>query len=183
MKKKIMVLLAVFSLGACSQYTQQSNFCAEGISIEIPYVQGDSSGILTDRVIEEFASTFPGQLADHAPVALQVKWLGEQENNIGFQYEKNDQGEIQEKIIPNENRIKASVEVKLIDKLSGKTLLGPEIVTASNEYDFDFDAIKNQEMPQSLGQLNGLNEARLSARSVLASSLAKKIVSMLKEIY
>ena len=178
------LLCLSFLISSCfGGYEQTSSTFSNDHLVQIPYIQGDSSGQLTSHLVREFSSTFPNQLANQSNVSLQVKMINELEDNVGFQYETDDNGNREDKIIPNENRLTLVAEVKLIELNTGEVLLGPEVIRASGVFDFDFDAMKNDDMSFSLGQLNGLNDARDSARFEVGSILAKKIVQMLQDMY
>jgi hypothetical protein len=178
------LLCLSFMLNSCfGGYEQSSSTISRNYLVQIPYIQGDSSGLLTGHLIKEFSSSFPNQLANQSNISLQVKMLNEVEDNIGFQYEIDDNGNRENKIIPNENRLTLTAEVKLVELSTGEVLIGPEIVKVSGDFDFDFDAMKNDDMSLSLGQLNGLNDARDSAKFEIGSYLAKKIVQMLQDMY
>jgi hypothetical protein len=164
-------------------------------TISIPYVEGDEEGILTAELVRHFSHSGTYTYAQKGgDVLLQVKLVDKQNNRIGFRYDRNGKsGAIQQNLLPTENRRSAIAEVSLIDPSTGETILGPERVSASTEYDYvDVNSLRDLSFIDSSGhrqtvlnfsegQVDSIEGGHDDAARPLYRHLAEKIASAVSQ--
>lgn len=149
-------------------------------SIEIPYIKGDLDGGLTAAVIKYVTRSGAYEYrANGASYILNVCNLEIDETDIGFRYDRKKRGKLTRDTIPTEERITATAEVSVVEAASGKVILGPEVITASVDYDHDYYFSRNGVNIFSLGQLTDLEEAYDAVQVPLHNELAKAIAEYL----
>ena len=171
----------------------QETLTSSSLGISIPYVMGDQEGKLTDALIKQVSlSGFFHYQAD-AHLQLQASILQDQNEQIGYQYDRDPiKGSLIKRLIPNEGRRELVVEISLIDLRENQTLLGPLKVKGSSDYDFvNSDSIRDTSFIDpsgkresvlffSLGQLDSFEGASASAATPLYQKLSQKIVQGLE---
>jgi hypothetical protein len=159
------------------------------ITLSIPYVERDLSGECTDQLVRAAAASgkFRYVQAD-GEVILKVKLEELHKEPIGWRYQREEDGTIEDELIAVEDRAGITAEVLLIDGLTGRVLYGPKALTVTMEYDYsapdllsDLSVINSagqrvSAIQFSLGQLDSSDAAADQAFSALASQLAKKII-------
>jgi hypothetical protein len=98
------------------------------------------------------------------------------DKNIGFRYEHAHGKSYKRSIIPVETRLISTVEVSLVDAITGCTVLPSVRLSASIDFDHEYNATHNDSNVFSLGQLTDADEAFETARFPLNRRLARKIV-------
>ena len=173
---KLLGILAVtcLFLFSCAGYKTGSGGLVDHYNtITVPYVINDTEGKLTEALIKELSSE--GALKyviGGGDLILKAEIVDTEEYNIDFRADTNKKN----KIVPSENRIRTKVKTTLIERRSGKSIIGPVIITSDVDYDYDFNTIKNDEMTFSLGQLNFIDDAKDATQEPLCRKLAGKIV-------
>lgn len=162
----------------------------EGVTVTVPYIEGDVQGKLTDALICQLAASsgFVPVVAGGA-YTLKVKVVSLADKKIGYRYHRDDTtGELRHRLMPAEDRRVISAEVVLIEESTGKILIGPDITTASAEYDYvDPDSIRELTFTDShgnprvvldfsLGQLDSIEGAQDDVNTPLFRLLSQKII-------
>jgi outer membrane lipopolysaccharide assembly protein LptE/RlpB len=173
--KRNCVLLSclLFLLTSCGyHFNDQSSHLGQTISI--PYVEGDPTGDLTNYLIHEITSSGDFTYApNEGNVILKVKIIDFSDENIGFRYDRNREGEIISSIVPSETRLKIIAEIALIEACSGQLIIGPSQVYATIDADFDINVQGDGVF--SLGQLTDQAAALETAARPLFHLLAQRI--------
>lgn len=173
----IFLLLSTF-LSSCGYQFGPGELSIAQRSISVPYVCGDPDGSLTAALINAISRSGVYVYRErHASARLEVKLLELRDQNIGFRYDRNQEGELLSTIIPTETRLCALAEVVLVDAETGCILIGPARVSTNTEFDHTFYSTRNSVNVFSLGQLTDVDDARDAAqRDPLYNSLAQMVV-------
>ncbi len=149
-------------------------------TISIPFITGDIDGGLTAALISAFSRAGIEYRQNDACTELRVVLLEFRDENIGFRYDRNQEGALLKTIIPTETRLSGIAEVTLIDKRTGCTLIGPVRLATGVEFDHDFYSTRNGVNVFSMGQLTDIDAARDAAQSdSLNQALAQLIVDQI----
>lgn len=149
-------------------------------SIYVPFAIGDHKGELTNEVIAQLATTGKYLVVPSSGrYRLDIVCLSARDQNVGFRYDTNEEGELTNTLVPQETRISHLVEVTLVDTYSGCYALGPARVSASTVFDHEWYSSPNAINVFSLGQVNDYADAKDSALLPLNRHLARKIVDLL----
>lgn len=189
MNRAFFVILFLPFFSSCGYYFETAH---DVVTISVPYVEGDYEGELTDALA--FALSRSGQFRyvhalDEGQWTLQAKIVNTTNDRIGFQYDRDDKsGKLRTNIVGDENRKALFVEVSVSERVSGKCILGPEIIQVDAVYDYvddnslkDLSFINAQGVRQtsiafSLGQLDSVGAAGEDALIPLFRRAAQKIV-------
>lgn len=151
-------------------------------TISVPFICGDEDGVLTAAVIREFEQSGGLRVVNSgAQLIAQINLLDLSDENIGFRYDRNNEGCLTDHVIPTETRMIATSRFSVVDVCSGKTILGPVIMTANVDFDHDYYTSRNGVNIFSLGQLNDIDAARSAVIVPLSRVLARKIVEYINE--
>ena len=198
--------LFLFLLSACGYRFEGG----EKIAVSVPYVIGDHEGELTKALIRALSNTSNFRyVQEGGEWILKAKILGSTNDRIGYRYDRDppededlkkdpdrkEQEEILESVerrknlVGIENRKEVSVEVSVVNATTGKAVLGPQIVMADVDYDYDdpnslidlsfIDPETGKirtAISFSLGQLDSVAAAGEDALYPLYRYLARKIV-------
>jgi hypothetical protein len=176
--ERFLLYFIFFLLTSCGYQIGQEGVVNRYRSIVVPSVKGDWNGDLTSAIVKALSCNgcFEYRREDTASAILNVNLLDLEDENIGFRYDRHKSGRIRRTIIPTESRLKATVEISLVDAFSGENILGPVKLTASIDFDHDYYTSRNGVNIFSLGQLNDYDEAYDAALHPLNLALAQKIV-------
>jgi hypothetical protein len=161
---------------SCSGYHSLST---EFATLDVPYVKGDETGELTSSIIEAITSSSPYTYDQNGEYRLEVEFNEIKQENIGFQYERNQEGNLENKLVPSENRLFGNISFKLIENSNNQTVLGPIKIEESVDYDFDFQPTQSNINTFSLGQISYIDEATQSALTPLYERFAHRLVVFL----
>lgn len=151
-------------------------------TITVPYVEGDIDGSITSAIIKQITSSGAFEYRrEGGSIILQVVVLDYLNENIGFRYDRNSHNKIIKSTIPVETRTKIITEVRVVEAVSGRILLGPAKICASVEFDHDYYSSRNGINIFSLGQLSDIDEAQDAVQVPLDEKLAQKISSYLMD--
>jgi hypothetical protein len=178
-----LLCLAIFLQGCGYHTTDQQN------TISVPFVKGDGNGQLTTEIIHALTATGHFEFRKSGGnLELQVAIISDTDDRIGYRYDRNPTtGKLRKNIIGVENRETITIEFKLVDGYTQEILHGPEILTASADYDYvDYNSIKDLTFIQpdgtpttsidfSLGQLDSIEGAHDDAQTPIFRKLAQKI--------
>ena len=178
MKYLSLLLLISITMGCGYRWGDQGSL-QKYRTISVPYVIGDWSGSLTAALVKEISVSGVFAYSAEGSVTLRVRVIDYDDENIGFQYDRNKEGKIKNILLPDETRTTALAEVTLIETISGRTLLGPVQIAADVAFDHDYYATRHRVNVFSLGQLTDIDAAHDAAMKPLHCRLAKKIVEYL----
>lgn len=158
-------------------------------TISVSYIKGDDSGRMNAMLGYQLA-TLPHleYRKDGGVLDLQVTLLGDDDQRIGYRYDRNPStGRRRKNIVGIENRRIVVAEVKLVDTRTEKVLMGPVQIVGRADYDYiDPNSIRdltftNSEgktatvMNFSLGQLDSVEGGHDDAGVAVYRQLAQKI--------
>jgi len=189
-----MTLRNFLSLSLCLLLTScgyQSLASANQQTLSIPYVRGDEEGFLTTALIAEFDQSGLYDYVNSAgDLELKVALVGSAEEVIGYRYNRSKTGDIEQNLMETENRRHASAEITLYRASEEIPILGPLVVTAFAEFDYnDVSSIKElafvgphgrleKVIDFSQGQLDSIEGGQDNVRAPLYALLAKKIAAV-----
>lgn len=188
MNRTFFVILCLPLLGSCGYYLEGSR---EQITISVPYVGGDFEGELTDAIISSLSRSgyFRFVHDECGQWILYARIINTDNNRIGYRYDRNDKsGKLRKNIVGVENRKTLDVEISVVSGVTGKCVLGPEIVRSEAEYDYvddnslkdlsfiDSFGVRQTSIAFSLGQLDSVGTAGEDALAPLFRRAARKIV-------
>lgn len=175
---KIGILLCLLALlTSCGYKYGQGTLSSRYDSITIPYVKGDLDGSLTNALIKQ-VSIYGGlkYKREGGDLLLNVILLDFNDENIGFRYDRKNDGKMTHSVIPTETRFSVLAEVTLIDTATGMRILGPTQIVAYTDFDHDYLTCRNGVNIFSLGQLSDYDEAHDAAHTPLNHVLAQKVI-------
>lgn len=151
-------------------------------TLSIPYVEGDLDGSITSALVKQICSTAAFQYRpEGGSLILKVVVLGYEDDNIGYRYDRKRNGKLSKSIIPVEMRMTILTEVKMVEAISGQTILGPVKISANVDFDHDYYSSQNGINIFSLGQLSDVDEAQDAAQIPLNERLARKIAAYITD--
>ena len=151
-------------------------------TIEVPFILGDLQGEMTTKLI--YLLNTSGKYitgGSNSRYCLSVSLIGYKDQNVGFRYDRNNDGELLNTIIPAESRFSVLAEVILVDRYSGCTILGPARISASLDFDHDWYSTWDGINVFSLGQITDYSDAKDQVSSPLYQKLAQKIADLLQQ--
>lgn len=177
-------LLLILLLTGCGYRFQEESIASCYPTISVPYVQGDRDGRLTAEIIKKLStsSTFD-YVNDCGHLILCIKVIEFRDENIGFRYDRDGEGNLQRSVVPAETRSSLLVDVRGIDCASGKIVLGPAKISARVDFDHEYYSSPNEINVFSLGQLSDSDEAQDVAYHPLNVELAQKIVDYINNTW
>lgn len=102
------------------------------------------------------------------------------EDNIGYRYEKKkDEEGLTHSVVPVETRMRANIEITLLETCSGSPVIGPIRLCAEVEFDHDYYSSYDSVNVFSLGQVSDIDEARDVVRGPLNREIARKVVDLI----
>ena len=169
----------LFALTSCGYHFGSDSIASRCHTLCVPSIEGDRDGDLTSVLVEQISHSGCFTYNQTATTILCVELVDSEDENIGFRYDRHKNGHIRKTIIPTETRLKALVDVSLVDSATGNKILGPVRLAASIDFDHDYYTSRNGVNIFSLGQLTDYDEAYDAAWHPLNVILAKKIVDFL----
>jgi len=164
-------------LSSCGYRFSHGELASKYDTISVPYVQGDLDGTLTAQIVKQLSVTGALKYTRVAgDLILAAKILDVRDENIGFRYYRDKDGELTRETIPVETRLSITLEVAVIDAATGQAIRGPVILSAQTDFDHAYYSTRNAVNVFSLGQLTDFDEAYDAAKRPLNQELAKKIV-------
>jgi hypothetical protein len=177
------IMMSLLLLSGCGYRFGQGGIANRYATISVPYVTGDVDGSLTAAIIKQLSTSSSLEYATcGGQLTLQVILLDIHDENIGFRYDRHKKdNELKKDIIPTETRLRALVQVSVIEAASGEILMGPVKIASSVDFDHDYYSSRNQVNVFSLGQLSDVDEARDAVHIPLNEALAQKIVDYVND--
>ena len=174
--KKFLIALLLF-LSGCGYHLENQSIKK---SIEVPFICGDPSGEFTTKLIYLLNSSGCYRTGGASSrYCLSVSIIGSKDQNVGFKYDRNNEGRLLTTLIPSESRWSILAEVNLVDKSTGKIVLGPARVSASYDFDHDWYSTMDGINIFSLGQITDYADAKDQVQTPLYHKLAQKITDLL----
>ena len=172
----VIISLCGLLLCGCGYHLGEGSLLSQYDTVCVPYIEGDHDGRLTEALVKnlEISGAIKYCHKD-ADVILKIKLLDFREENIGFRYDCNKEGTLTDNVIPSETRLTVLAEVTAIDSCSSCEIFGPDLLSASIDYDHDYYSNHGGVNVFSLGQLNDIDLAQQVAYRPLVRELAKRI--------
>lgn len=171
------LLVAFFTVliaASCSGYHLQKSNSSQ--LIHVPFIQNDNDGLLTNSVVKALAQH--GFAVDlHAPYILTVGLESKKTKPLGYTYGYDSVGSSTKALYSNEARLEWACYVAIKRKSSEQLLAGPQILTASSDFDYEIEEMHYSQVQQSAGQLNIRHEAIQTAQDGVKEKLANEIAS------
>ena len=146
-------------------------------TVAVPFAENDATGAFTAELIHTLSASGAFVYDPCNPdLILNVVILEYYDENIGFRYDRNQQGNIEKTLVPSETRRFVKVEVMLVDAHNGCRVLGPDILRASVDFDHEFNSSRDAVNVFSLGQVTDIDGAIDAAAKPLNARMAQKIV-------
>ena len=189
MAKKICILLLFLACSCSYRLRSPGNLSVR--TVNVPYITGDREGVLTQSIIYQLSSDgFLEYRPSHADCELKVEILEKKNDQIGYRRDR-DGDTVKKNLMPTESRqtIKAKVSLESSDH---DIIWGPTIITADVDYDYvEQDSLEDLSflnpkgelesvLSFSLGQMESVGSAQISALKPLYSKLARNIAEALK---
>lgn len=180
--KYFFAILFLF-LTSCGYHIGPSGILSPYTTISIPYVKNDQDGRMTAALIKVISAETGLQYEKFGgDLTLIVEMLEFENENIGYRYDLKDNGRRRHSVIPTETRLIVVAQVTLIDSCSGKPIVGPAKITATVDFDHEYEKTRNGINVFSLGQLTDYDEAYDAAFQPLYHVLAQKISDFIMNI-
>lgn len=184
MHARLLSVLLLASLVSCGYRWGNSDAPWVGHTISVPYVSCDTTGVITRELVRTLAASGSFEYVNcGGAYELVVSVLESNEENIGFRYDVDKDGGPTKTIIPVETRSRILAEFSLVERCSGETVLGPVRVSASAEYDHDFNSAGAAINKVSLGQLTDVEAAQEAVPELVGRMLARRIVDYIKNAW
>ena len=196
MKKIISIIFLLFICSSCSYRCKDVNEYT-GKTVDVPYVDGDVAGHLTNAIVYQLSSSGILEYTNsNGDYTLKVVIQNLDNDKIGFRkdnkVEKNNSNDKEKRknLISVENRQTIVSKVSLISNVSNEVVWGPHVISADVDYDYvDQDSINDLSfddgigrcpiLSYSLGQLDSLSSAQNGSLTPLYKNLAQNIMSAL----
>jgi hypothetical protein len=170
-------LLLLVSLTSCGYHFGHSPLSKEHTTISLPYVEGDFNGNLTSAIAHAIVQSGAYEYrSSDGELTLLAKIVDINDTNIGFRYDRKKRGKLENTIIPAETRLKLTVEITLVEAISGKVLVPPVRLSSSVDFDHEYNYSRRGVNIFSLGQLTDADAALEAAWRPLNKLMAQKIV-------
>lgn len=166
----------VLGLAGCGYRT---DFCCdqEGNPKEIciPYVVGDLDGALTAEIVRTLSPYYICR-SEGGCYMLKITINDDYDENIGFRYDRKRNGRIKHYIIPVESRRSLVADVELVDRATLKTVQGPVTLSATVEFDHEYETVRDNANTFSLGQLTDYDAAYETSSTPLYTLFAQRVL-------
>ncbi len=174
------VLLALLLLAGCG-YTLVDG-TATRYTVSVPFIERDNGGELTRSLVKELSQSVNFRPSRAGRYTLEVVFLETKDENVGFRYDQNSDGELINTVIPAETRTSLLVEITLVDNYTHCRYFGPSRLSAGVTYDHDWYTSHGAVNVFSMGQVTDYFDAKDGIYPQLSRRLAKKIVDLLDQI-
>ena len=189
MKKAFLLLNCFLLFNGCGYKWSLSQDSKNQISIDIPYVKGDTKGIFTKELIYLLSTQSPYTFSPNgAEYLLEVEFLDNSDSKIGYRRDRDkNTGAVLKNVVPTEGRKTVKVKASISDK-EGSIVWGPYEFSCFSDYDYvDQDSLSDLSfintlgqrqtvLSFSLGQLESIGAAQDASENPLYRSLAQKII-------
>ena len=132
-------LAALLLLSGCGGYQfEGARSTAELTSVSIPYIKGDGEGVLNSEIAKALSTSGVFDYVQNAgSLVLEAAIVADGDERIGYRYDRNPTtGKRRDNIVGTENRRELAVEIKLVNPHSEEIVFGPEVISATTDYDY-----------------------------------------------
>jgi hypothetical protein len=179
----IVLISAPFLWVSCGYRTGSSDVLKSYHTIAIPFVKNDQDGRMTSALVQVISAESGLQyVKSGGDLVLLVDLLEFENENIGYRYDRKNDDKLTHSIIPTETRLMIVSQVTLFDSTMAKALAGPAKITATVDFDHDYERTRNGVNVFSLGQLTDYDEAYDAAYQPLYRILSQKIADFIMNI-
>lgn len=176
-------ILIPLLLTSCGYHYGPEGTLSSYETISIPYVKNDEDGRMTAALIKVISAESGLQYEKvGGDLTLLVEMLEFENENIGYRYDRKNDDKLKHSIIPTETRLLIVAQVTLIDSTTAEPIAGPAKITASVDFDHDYERTRNGVNVFSLGQLTDYDEAYDAAFHPLYHALSQKIADFIMNI-
>lgn len=174
---RLLAWLIILTCSSCGYKPGYGSSSSHFTTLSVPYVIGDGDGDLTSAIVREVVAASPFEhCTEQGQLLLIVKIVGESDDNIGFGYEQVHGKQYKRSIIPVESRLNMTAEVSLVDAATMCSVIPSVTLSASIDFDHEYNATRHDSNVFSLGQLSDSDAAFKAAHIPLNRRLAQKIV-------
>lgn len=178
-----LVVLAMMSLASCGYHVGHGGkIPSEGKTVCVPYIRGDLTGHATTALVHQLSTQ--GTLRytkEGGDLLLKVELVDERTEHVGFRYQRDKTGALEDEVVAAEDRLSVLAKVWLLDNSTDQILLGPELISASVDYDYQTDPIRSNLTQFSAGQFDVFETAEDVALHALYDRLAQKIARYISD--
>lgn len=168
------LIACVLSLSSCGYRFEEEENSGSTRTITVPYVRGDAEGILTNELIRQLASSGHFEcVRAGGDLILNAVLVSDDTERIGYRHDRHGpKGKLRHRLVPDENRRTAIVQISLIDSRTDEIILEPTSVFANIDYDYidsnsirdllfiDTHGVPRRSISFSLGQLDSVEGAQ-----------------------
>jgi len=177
-------LLILILLTGCGYHIGHNRISENYHTVSIPFAEGDATGAFTKELIHVLSASGAYVYQPCNPDAiLSVRLIKYYDENIGFRYDRDSEGEIEETLVPSETRRFVSAEVKMIDARRGCVVLGPSLIKVYVDFDHEFNSSRDAVNVFSLGQVTDIDGAIDAVARPLNRALAQRIVDYISNAW
>ncbi|MFI5333839.1 MAG: hypothetical protein ACHQT8_01570 [Chlamydiales bacterium] len=186
-------LIVLLLLTSCGYRFQGKEEVRSARTLTVPYVKGDAEGLLTNALIKQLSiSGYFECVRAGGDLTLDAVLISDENERIGYRYDRHGpKSKRRHRLVPDENRRTATVQISLIDSRTNEILLEPTKVFANIDYDYidsntlsellfiDAHGVPRRTISYSLGQLDAVEGAQDDSTSLVFRLLSQKIVQAL----
>jgi hypothetical protein len=177
---RYLIVLFTFTLASCGYHTGPTGQLSPYQTISIPYVRNDETGLMTAALVKTVSAESGLQyVKSGGDLTLLVEIMEYENENIGYRYERKNDGRLRHSVIPVETRLYAVAQVALMDNATGNKLAGPVNISAYADFDHEYEKTRNGVNVFSLGQLTDYDDAYDAAFQPLYMRLSNKIADFI----
>lgn len=181
--KYLSFILAFLLFTSCGYHAGPAGALSSFETISIPYVKNDKDGRMTAALIKVISADSGLQYEKcGGDVTLLVEMWEFENENIGYRYDRKNDGKLTHSIIPSETRLIVVAQVTLINSVTADPIAGPAKIVATVDFDHDYERTRNGINVFSLGQLTDYDEAYDAAFQPLYHVLSQKIADFIMNI-
>lgn len=186
-------LLVLLTLLSSCGYSWGGSFSSTPPTLSVPFISGDSHGILNREIVRALEVSGIGSVQNHDPdFRLDVEIQDHGVETVGYRFAREKiSGDVSKNLVSTEARRTLKVIVSVYDLRQEKLFLGPYDIQADADYDylagdsfqdltfFNQQGTLTKVLPFSLGQLEPDEAASEAAIQPVYSQIAEKIVDVL----
>ncbi len=175
--------LVVMSFASCGYHAGHGGkIQAQGRTVCVPYIRGDLTGHATAALVHQLSTQGTLRYAkESGDFLLKVELIDERTEHVGFRYQVDKTGALEDEVVAAEDRLSVLAKVWLIDNRNDEILLGPELISAGVDYDYQTDPIRSNLTQFSAGQFDVFETAEDVALHALYNRLAQKIARYISD--
>ncbi|NGX58608.1 MAG: hypothetical protein K940chlam3_01515 [Chlamydiae bacterium] len=183
-KTQYFLLILLFFLPSCGYRLGYNEISDKYHTVFVPFAEGDATGAFTSELIHTLSASGAYTYDPcHPDAILCVTLIEYYDENIGFRYDRDKEGDVTETLVPAETRRFVTAEIKLVDACRGCVVLGPSRIRAHADFDHEFNSSRDAVNVFSLGQVTEIDGAIDAVAKPLNRALARKIVDYISNAW